>query len=112
MNNYYEKLYKELGKELSVLETTEMFYFTAGQVARHILKRAQAGRHYNKINPLLAAETSGELKEKMLTAFKSNNNIEQNERFERALAIVLGWKQDDPMDEETFIFGYTTESVF
>lgn len=110
MNNY-EKLNEEIGKELPKLKTTEMFYFTAGQVARHILKRAP-GQHYNKVNPLLAAETSGELKEKMLTAFKSNNNIEQNERFERALAIVLGWKQDDPMDEETFIFGYTTESVF
>ena len=107
----YEKLDKELGKELPRLETTEMFYFTAGQVARHILKRSPAGRYHNKINPLLAAKTSGELKKKILTAFKSNN-IDQNERFEHALAIVLGWKQDDPMDEETLILGYMTKSAF
>ena len=112
MNNYYEKLDKELGKELPRLETTEMFYFTAGQVARHILKRSPAGRYHNKINPLLAAKTSGELKKKILTAFKSNNNIDKNERFERALAIVLGWKQDDPMNEETLILGYMTKSAF
>ena len=107
----YETLSKELDKELpESLKTTEMFYFAAGQVTRHIYKK-NWNRPYNKINALASAETSGELKQKILAAFKSHD-VEQNTRFERAIALVMGGPDDEPMNEKTFILGYTTKSAF
>lgn len=106
-----EQLNAELKKELpEKIGTGNLYFFTVGQVLRYCVP---SNSNYSRFNPALNAKTVTKLREVVEKTFKFNAaTIKVNEKFEKAMALILQETNENPVDEHLIMLGVTTKSVF
>jgi len=106
-----EQLNAELKKELpEKIGIGNLYFFTVGQVLRYCVP---SNSNYSRFNPALNAKTVTKLREVVEKTFKFNAaTIKVNEKFEKAMALILQETNENPVDEHLIMLGVTTKSVF
>lgn len=91
-----------LSNNLTICNSDEEFYFTAGQLASFILSNSRSrNRNYGIFEPFLMARNSKQLKRQLEQSFFTCDHIlsVDNIKFRNALAMVMGYQTDAPIKD-------------